>query len=475
MLLVAVLELSGREYFTQSNLFEKKWRGKMDNNKKLFEGLLKADGINPAGATEPERIAFGKMLDQQSKSKLSKLGSRPDVWRIIMKSTTTKVATAAVIIIAVLVSISLLDKNVTTAYAIEQTIEAFNKVHFLHLIRHNETGEIEDERWIEINPDGTQGRYRQDTSGKLLVVDNGENSFVYRRDKNAVLLYGENGPKYTWISNLHEFFQDMAGDNSVTIEKNTEYNGRRAHLVRWLKLNVECYIDPESKLPIALGRDEIYYDEPGENIFQMPEIPEIATVVDKRPGATETEEPEWVKNEKDAQKNFDAARVALANGQSDEAVKLFKEVFQLEGTDRNWAWFWLGQAYDNLGKYDAAIEAYTKVIEMFKRYNITPHYAHLARGFAYRAQGMEESAWADFRIALPIMIDALRNIKGAKMFDYADDPLNRGKEYSDPQRFDKMVSRLQLVAGKDYVYSSNIDKENTILFWEQWWNKAAPK
>ena len=35
----------------------------MDNNKKLSEGLLKADGIDPAGATESERIAFGTMLE----------------------------------------------------------------------------------------------------------------------------------------------------------------------------------------------------------------------------------------------------------------------------------------------------------------------------------------------------------------------------------------------------------------------------
>ncbi len=78
----------------------------MDNNKKLLEGLLKADGINPAGATEPERIAFIKMLDEQSESKQPKPGSQPDIWRIIMKSRITKYAAAAVIIIVVLASIN---------------------------------------------------------------------------------------------------------------------------------------------------------------------------------------------------------------------------------------------------------------------------------------------------------------------------------------------------------------------------------
>ena len=78
----------------------------MDNNKKLLEGLLKADGINPAGATESERIAFIKMLDEQSESKQPKPGSQPDIWRIIMKSRITKLAAAAVIVIAVFIVIN---------------------------------------------------------------------------------------------------------------------------------------------------------------------------------------------------------------------------------------------------------------------------------------------------------------------------------------------------------------------------------
>jgi hypothetical protein len=73
----------------------------MENNKKLSEGLLKADGIDPAGATESERIAFGRMLDEQYKLQQSKPGiAWPDIWRTIMKNKSTKFAAAAVIVIA---------------------------------------------------------------------------------------------------------------------------------------------------------------------------------------------------------------------------------------------------------------------------------------------------------------------------------------------------------------------------------------
>jgi len=48
----------------------------MDNDKKLFEGLLKADGIDPAGISETERENFRKMLDAEKK-KLNALN-----WRV---------------------------------------------------------------------------------------------------------------------------------------------------------------------------------------------------------------------------------------------------------------------------------------------------------------------------------------------------------------------------------------------------------
>ncbi|MHC4203663.1 MAG: PDZ domain-containing protein [Planctomycetota bacterium] len=81
----------------------------MDNNNKLSEGLLKADGIDPAGATESERIAFRRMLDEQTKLRQSKPGiAWPDIWRIIMKHKLTKLAAAAVIIMAVILGLNII-------------------------------------------------------------------------------------------------------------------------------------------------------------------------------------------------------------------------------------------------------------------------------------------------------------------------------------------------------------------------------
>ena len=81
----------------------------MDNDKRLFEGLLKADGIDPTGATESERIAFGRMLDEQYKLQQSKPSiAIPDIWKIIMKNKSVKFAVAAVIMIAAILVLDIL-------------------------------------------------------------------------------------------------------------------------------------------------------------------------------------------------------------------------------------------------------------------------------------------------------------------------------------------------------------------------------
>ncbi|MCE5341570.1 MAG: PDZ domain-containing protein [Planctomycetaceae bacterium] len=77
----------------------------MDKNKKLFEKLLKADGINPAKTLESERIAFGKILDRQLETKESNRG-KLFAWRMLTQSKIFRLSAAAVIIFAIFIGIS---------------------------------------------------------------------------------------------------------------------------------------------------------------------------------------------------------------------------------------------------------------------------------------------------------------------------------------------------------------------------------
>ena len=86
-----------------------------------------------AGAELHDRM-LNDVLNAQEKSKKTKSAvTKPKIGRIIMKSSITKLAAAAVIIVAVVLSISVFDKSIGTAYAIEQTIEANRGLRFIHL------------------------------------------------------------------------------------------------------------------------------------------------------------------------------------------------------------------------------------------------------------------------------------------------------------------------------------------------------
>ena len=143
-----------------------------------------------------------------------------------MNSKITKYATAAVIIAAVLLSITFLDKTVTPAYAIEQTIEAFKNVRFLHLVRYTESKEIEDERWIEIGGNGRQIKYRQENHQigfKVIENDIDETTAEYHNDKNTIILYSNRDQQYQWVGEITAVLNNLR-DNGKIIELNTTYN-----------------------------------------------------------------------------------------------------------------------------------------------------------------------------------------------------------------------------------------------------------
>ena len=75
----------------------------------------------------------------------------PGIWRIIMKSKITKFAVAAVMIIVAVLLVTVLDKSTLSAYALEQTMKAYEGLRFVH-IKDFKDGESEPtEFWVELD------------------------------------------------------------------------------------------------------------------------------------------------------------------------------------------------------------------------------------------------------------------------------------------------------------------------------------
>ncbi|MHC4726561.1 MAG: hypothetical protein ACYS17_04975, partial [Planctomycetota bacterium] len=100
----------------------------MNDNEKQFEDFvsnIKLDDIpDPKHRDKLEQNLLGAMAKQPRQIKF---------WRIIMKSQVTKLATAAVIVLAVVLTVSILDRTVTPTWAIEDTVKALDQFNGIYL------------------------------------------------------------------------------------------------------------------------------------------------------------------------------------------------------------------------------------------------------------------------------------------------------------------------------------------------------
>ncbi len=445
--------------------------------RKTVEETIKRGLLFSAASTWRERLLQEMMhAQEQSKDTIPAL-HEPVTGRFIMKSPIVKSVAAAAVIAVGLLTLSFWGRVTTPAYALGDTVEALKNVRFLHILGYDDQGGIKDERWIEIGMGGWQVRYRQDSPPHHVAIEDGESTAVYRNDKKAVILYDREDMQYQWVGELGKAFENLRQEGKI-LQENGQYQGRPAHKVWWPYLSAECYVDPQTKLPIAIGNSELSYEEPPAGTFEIT-VPEGYAVADKRPGAT-TPLPEWLREEEEIQRtaheNFRQATRALAQGDFAEAAELFEYVVEHQA-GRNWAWFWLGSAYYELGQYDLAMEKFTKVLEIFNAYGGGGKeplgYCNYARGLAYARLGMQAEAISDLQVCLPAMIRTLRIPSAGTMFEYADNPLIRYGEYkpTDQEIVAKMVNRLRLITGQNFGYDPGATPEQNeaaIAAWEQW-------
>ena len=118
--------------------------------KRRFEAISQFKTKPEVTARDLERVR--QMLTKQTSEKETK---RLNIWRIIMKKPIAKLVTAAAVILIAVLGISLLQNSATTAYAIEQTIEAGQDVRYLHFYFSSLDSNIPwKEAWLEYDDSG---------------------------------------------------------------------------------------------------------------------------------------------------------------------------------------------------------------------------------------------------------------------------------------------------------------------------------
>lgn len=166
-----------------------------ENNNWLDDTLAKA-----IGGEKPEPD-FGKWQQEhpQAVQMLKSQATRQphprrllDIKRIIMKSPITKLAAAAVIIVAVVVSISVFNKSMPTAFGIEQVINASDSIRFLYVKSFEPNQHVFSEFWIKADEQGHITGIRCDLKetddGPKLVSWTPERTEVWFKSKREFLI-----------------------------------------------------------------------------------------------------------------------------------------------------------------------------------------------------------------------------------------------------------------------------------------------
>jgi hypothetical protein len=118
--------------------------------------------------------------------------------RTIMKSPITKLAAAAVIILAAVLSISIWNKSMPTAYALDQTIKANHSVRYIHIKDFTPDKNEPKEFWIEFYEDGKVKNARMNfpqwnspEDGAKAVIWKEGKATVWFKKKNSLLVIRE--------------------------------------------------------------------------------------------------------------------------------------------------------------------------------------------------------------------------------------------------------------------------------------------
>ncbi len=215
--------------------------------------------------------------------------------RIIMKSPITKIAAAALIIGAVMLSIHLWDKSTPSAYAFEQTVEAMQGKRSFHIQTYFQQRR-NDEFWAEFDEEGKLVRFRQEEGEgpkRILLTtwEDGVKSQYYPPPWGVKLMtrvdnlenlegFDEGFDPETIVQEVHEL---VAGGKAVMEIQDPPRYARlmtiHVKLIDGTPLRQVLVVNPDTKFVV---RVDDYWDR-GENVYHHGiEVLEYNETIDPR-------------------------------------------------------------------------------------------------------------------------------------------------------------------------------------------------
>jgi len=258
---------------------------------------------------------------------------QPNIRRTIMKSPITKIATAAVVIIAAALSFTLLDKTVTKAWAIEQSIQAHHSVRSI-LVRAFKSrasmgNDESSDLWIKYDSKGKVTHFRMDSTNtgdgaKSIVINQGI-AKVWMSDKNTLMLFkgaemtkeleklaSDFDPKQS-LQRLYDLQDNLDESKLTIIEPEQEGEPVIFEVINDADSSYFRYcFDAETKLLIQFEKyrfagenyelEDKYeffrYNQPiDDSLFELDDIPNDALIIDQASANVGIEKDDMTDNE----------------------------------------------------------------------------------------------------------------------------------------------------------------------------------
>jgi tetratricopeptide (TPR) repeat protein len=360
---------------------------------------------------------------------------RVTVWSTIMKSRKTRLATAAVIVFAAALSLTI--HNITTrpAWGIGQTVRALGDIRSLVISGSYDYGSTQIPFKLWIRPlEGSDGLFeKRFECEKQLFVIRGVEAWAYWPDENVVKIYDDVTTSYGMMRDLR-FWYKLAqlnpwitgkllevlkwfADDWQEVYGQDERTGRDCVFVTcsygpeshfWFVCDLESKLIVEGKywnwscnypedVPVCHATSFAYNEEIDDGVFEF-QMPDGAKVIKKA---------EIRKEEAEADALSDRAEHLFHNEKKHaEALELYQQVYDKfpdlnTGVPASNALMMIGICYYELGQPDKAIEAFERGISEYghlKGHESTYFYL----GYAYMDAGEKEKALEAFENCLAI-------------------------------------------------------------------------
>jgi hypothetical protein len=331
-------------------------------------------------------------------------------WRKIMRTKTIKLATAAAVIVAALV-LTTFDRFAGTAWSVEQTIAAIQKLETLHIKGECFWGPDSDSEildfnfWVQFPGEDSEVLKMRFEHDKRIVIVEGKTAYECRpKEKIAKIV---NGPDYAalqiwyksaefspWLTGKMFWVLRQFSDDWKEVIQYDPITGKKQILVTCSYPSDTSYsivVDAESKLiqtatmlkkgmPCVVAQTVTYNQEAPSDAFK---VPADYAIVDEK--AIE-----------ESQALYKRAGQLFVEKKYAEALKLYQQGYEQYGSLDNGQVGWdmlymVGMCYPEIGQFDKMLDTFLKHISEFSHLPGSDN-AHYCLGRAYEELGQNEKA-----------------------------------------------------------------------------------